>query len=403
MFIKSLKRLTILASILSLFILASCAQKAQVKPEGEKAKGPSVMEQVKAAGFEIVDYDYVKAKVGNGLRKFNQVVIIDARPERKYDSGHIPSAINIPDTKFDKFYPQLEELKVTKDTELVVYCGGFNCIKSYNDAKYLRDKGFKNIKVYLAGDPDWSQKNFMEISFDYAKSLLSKGVLFVDARPDRVYKKGTIPGAINIPDTKFVKDPAPYMSMLPADKNAQIVVFCGGYACVKSHIVAEKLYEMGYKNVLVYAGGEPEWKENGQPILKPGEKAQVSSSEKTASAPSAIKLGADEGTVDKEFFKTLIDERPDNIVIVDVRSPSEFATGHVKGAINIPVDDMYKDCNNVTSKLPKDKYVIFMCASGGRAGEMYFGLKEDCKYPEMNRLFFLDAHVDYSSGKCEIK
>jgi hypothetical protein len=34
---------------------------------------------------------------------------------------------------------------------------------------------------------------------------------------------------------------------------------------------------------------------------------------------------------------------------------------------------------------------------------MYFGLKEDCKYPEMNRLFFLDAHVDYSSGKCEIK
>ncbi|MBC7195768.1 MAG: sulfurtransferase, partial [Deferribacterales bacterium] len=310
---------------------------------------------------------------------------------------------NIPDTKFDKFYPQLEELKVTKDTELVVYCGGFNCIKSYNDAKYLRDKGFKNIKVYLAGDPDWSQKNFMEISFDYAKSLLSKGVLFVDARPDRVYAKGTIPGAINIPDTKFLKDPAPFMSMLPADKNTQIVVFCGGYACVKSHKVAEKLYEMGYKKVLVYARGEPEWKEKGEQILKPGEKADMVAAKTAAPTASAIKAGADEGTVDKEFFKSLIDSRPDNIVIVDVRSPSEFQAGHVNGAINIPVDDMYKDCNLVTSKLPKDKYVIFMCATGGRAGEMYFGLKEDCKYPEMSRLYFLDAHVDYSSGKCEIK
>jgi len=400
---KMFKKISILVSILALFVLASCAQKAQVKPEGENAKGPSVMEQVKAAGFDIVDYDYVKAKVGDGLRKFNQVAIIDARPERKFDSGHIPSAINIPDTKFDKFYPQLEELKVTKDTELIVYCGGFNCIKSYNDAKYLRDKGYKNIKVYLAGDPDWSKKNYFEIGFNYAKSLLNKGVLFVDARPERVYKKGTIPGSINIPDTKFLKDPTPFMDMLPTDKNSTIVVFCGGYVCVKSHKVAEKLYEMGYKKVLAYAGGVPEWKEKGEQLLKPGEKVDTIGTKAAAATDSAIKAGSDEGTVDKEFFKTLIDSRPDNIVIVDVRTPSEFQNGHVEGAINIPVDDMYKDCGLVTSKLPKDKYVIFMCATGGRAGEMYFGLKDDCKYPNMDKLFFLDAHIDYSSGKCVVK
>lgn len=397
----SLRKMILFVSFLGLLFVSACAQKT-VKPEEVKAKGPSVMEQVKAAGFEIVDFEYVKGKVIDGLRKFNKVVIIDAKPERMYDTAHIPSSINIPDTKFEQFYPQLEQLKVTKDTELVVYCGGFNCIKSYNNAKYLRDKGYKNIKVYLAGDTDWSKKNFMEVSFASAKKLLSEGVLFVDARPDRVYAKGTIPSSTNIPDTKFLAKPEAYVSLLPKDKTAKIVVFCGGYSCVKSHKVAEKLYSMGYTNLLVYAGGEPEWKENGEKIANPGEKAEVSE-QKVESGAGAVKAGKDEGTVDKEFFKTLVEQQPDNTVVVDVRTPQEFQNGHIKGAINIPVDDMYKDCNLVTSKLPKDKNVIFVCATGGRSGEMYFGLKEDCKYPEMNKLFFLDAHVDYLGGKFEIK
>ena len=398
---KSFKKLILFTLTLGLLFVSACAQKP-VKTEEVKPKGASVLEQVKSAGFEIVDFDYVKGKVGDGLRKFNQVVIIDARPERMYDTAHIPSSINIPDTKFEQFYPQLEKFKVTKDTEIVVYCGGFNCIKSYNNARYLREKGYKNVKVYLAGDPDWSKKNFMEVGFASAKKLLSEGVLFVDARPDRVYEKGTIPGAINIPDTKFLAKPEAYTALLPQDKNAKIVVFCGGYACVKSHKVAEKLYSMGYKNVLVYAGGEPEWKEKGGKLVNPGEKAEVSEKKVEPSA-GVVKAGKDEGTVDKDFFKTLIDSRPDNIVVVDVRTPQEFQNGHMNGAINIPVDDMYKDCNLITSKLPKDKYIVFVCATGGRSGEMYFGLKDDCKYPEMNRLFFLDAHVDYVGGKCEIK
>lgn len=401
---RILRKLILFVSILGLLFVSACVQKT-VTSEAEKAKGPSVMEQVKADGFEIVDFDYVKGKVGNGLRKFNQVVIIDSRPERLYDEGHIPSSINIPDTKFEKFYPQLEDFKVTKDTELIVYCGGLNCIKSYNNARYLKNKGYKNIKVYLAGDPDWSMKSFMEVGFNSAKKMLSEGVIFIDARPDRVYEKGTISGSINIPDIKFLAKPDAYISLLPQDKTTKMVIFCGGYACIKSHNVAEKLYSMGYTSLFVYAGGEPEWKEKGEKISNPGEKAEISKKDAGPVSASgvAVKAGKDEGTVDKEFFKTLIDNRPGNILIVDVRNPQEFQNGHINGAINIPVDDIYKDCSLVTSKLPGDKYVIFVCVSGGRAGEMYFGLKEDCKYPETDRLFFLDAHVSYAGGKCEIK
>ncbi|MEF3254671.1 MAG: sulfurtransferase [Deferribacterales bacterium] len=380
--------------------------KPEVKQEAKsEGQGKSVKQIVEEAKFEIVNYEYVKNKLGDQLRKFNQLVVIDARPVRKYDAAHIPSAINIPDTHIDKYFPQLEKFKVAKDTEIIVYCGGFYCIKSYNVAKFLRDKGYTNVKIYLAGDPEYSTKSFMEISLSEAEKLHKEGVLFIDARPELVYKKGTIPGAINIPDTKFSVNQEPYMKLLPNDKNTKMVVFCGGYACVKSHIVAEILYNKGYKNVVVYAGGEPEWKENGKPIVIPGQEgAAVQKAEvKQAAATGDIKPGKDEGTVDKEFFKTFIDSRPDNIVIIDVRTPSEFVNGHVKGAINIPVDDMYKKgCESVTSRLPKGKNIIFMCASGARAGEMWYGLKDDCKY-DMKGIYFLDAKVDYSTGKCEIK
>lgn len=51
-------------------------------------------------------------------------------------------------------------------------------------------------------------------------------------------------------------------------------------------------------------------------------------------------------------------------VIIDVRSPSEYAGGHIKGAKNIPLDNISKNFKKVGSK---DKPVITCCASGMRS------------------------------------
>ena len=54
----------------------------------------------------LVDFDFVKQNVGIPLKK--GVVIIDSRPAaRQYDPGHIPGAINIPDSQFDKLVDKL--------------------------------------------------------------------------------------------------------------------------------------------------------------------------------------------------------------------------------------------------------------------------------------------------------
>ena len=51
-------------------------------------------------------------------------------------------------------------------------------------------------------------------------------------------------------------------------------------------------------------------------------------------------------------------------VILDVRSHGEFATGHIEGSINIPVNKLPENLNKLKSK---SKPVITCCASGLRS------------------------------------
>jgi rhodanese-related sulfurtransferase len=51
--------------------------------------------------------------------------------------------------------------------------------------------------------------------------------------------------------------------------------------------------------------------------------------------------------------------------LVDVRTPGEFAAGHIPGAINIPVQQLDARMNELQ---PKDAAVVVYCRSGHRSG-----------------------------------
>jgi rhodanese-related sulfurtransferase len=51
-------------------------------------------------------------------------------------------------------------------------------------------------------------------------------------------------------------------------------------------------------------------------------------------------------------------------VLVDVRTTTEYAAGHVEGAINIPVGEL----SSRLGELEKSRPLVVYCASGGRAG-----------------------------------
>jgi rhodanese-related sulfurtransferase len=61
-------------------------------------------------------------------------------------------------------------------------------------------------------------------------------------------------------------------------------------------------------------------------------------------------------------------------VIIDVRSPGEFAGGHIKGAKNIPLNEIGAKINEI-KKL--NKPVIACCASGMRSSQATSILKQN--------------------------
>lgn len=58
--------------------------------------------------------------------------------------------------------------------------------------------------------------------------------------------------------------------------------------------------------------------------------------------------------------------------LVDVRSPEEFAGGHIDGAINVPVGEIA----NRMGEIPKDKVVVVYCRSGARSSRAKGALQE---------------------------
>lgn len=52
-------------------------------------------------------------------------------------------------------------------------------------------------------------------------------------------------------------------------------------------------------------------------------------------------------------------------LIIDVRSKGEYASGHIKGSLNIPLDSIQ---SNIAQIKKKNKVVVTCCASGMRSG-----------------------------------
>jgi rhodanese-related sulfurtransferase len=66
------------------------------------------------------------------------------------------------------------------------------------------------------------------------------------------------------------------------------------------------------------------------------------------------------GAGPKADFKQLINE---GATILDVRTKSEYHTGHIKGSVNIPLDMLPNSISKINNKKP----VIVCCASGMRS------------------------------------
>jgi rhodanese-related sulfurtransferase len=66
---------------------------------------------------------------------------------------------------------------------------------------------------------------------------------------------------------------------------------------------------------------------------------------------------------------------PADFQLIDVRSPSEFATGHIPGAVNIPMEQIESRLEDLSTIKP----IVLICQMGKRA-RMTAGLLEPCQF-----------------------
>ena len=82
------------------------------------------------------------------------VIVLDVRPEKEYQYGHIQRAISIP---IEELATRMNEL--SDKAEIIAYCRGPLCVYADEAVALLREKGFE-AKRLKEGFPDWVAVGF---------------------------------------------------------------------------------------------------------------------------------------------------------------------------------------------------------------------------------------------------
>ena len=179
---------------------------------------------------------------------------------------------------------------------------------------------------------DVMQRGMQALSVDaFEESANLSGALMIDTRRAEVFHQGFIPNSINIGlNGQF----APWVgALIPDVKQAILIITDEG----KEEETVMRMARVGYDQVIGYLkGGFQSWKQSGKEF----ETVQ---------------------RITPEEFE--IDYKSKNPLVIDVRRPAEYEAGHLKNAVNIPLDFI----NDHLSEFPKDKTFYVHCAGGFRS------------------------------------
>ena len=190
----------------------------------------------------------------------------------------------------------------------------------------INKEGYESLDIVLA-------KALSPLTIDELKEKIKQDYIILDTRKAAVFTQGFVPGSISIGlEGRFAEWAG---SLLPFDKPILLVTEPG-----MEKETAIRLARVGFSKMEGFLQGSFE--------------AWASAGEKT---DMIIDIEPDELAMDIPF--------DDQLVVLDVRKEVEFADGHVKGALNIPLGDMTDPATMADFDDSQNLYVH--CAGGYRS------------------------------------
>ena len=190
----------------------------------------------------------------------------------------------------------------------------------------INKEGYESLEHIL-------KQSLTPLNTQQVKKAQDEGAIIVDTRKADDFTQGFIPGSVFIGlEGRFAEWAG---SILPFDKPLILVTDEG-----KERETIIRLARVGFSKVSGYvSGGFEAWKKAGEEI------------------DLVIDVEADELAMDLPF--------DENIVVLDVRKPTEYANGHVKDALNIPLDDMKDPA--LLADFEETQNIYVHCAGGYRS------------------------------------
>lgn len=301
--------------------------------------------------------------------------LVDTRSKEEFKKGHINGAINMPED--EDFRPVA--LPFELDKEIIFY--GPDCHDFINRTESL---GYRNVKLYEAGIEGWTRKgNYLTTTPDYVSSLLhaeyvgeidNKPYQIIDTRGFAMYIESHIPTADSMEHTIFEDK---YLDYISANKDIEIITYCGGFFWGHSHAVARVLASEGFKDVKVLAGGVPVWEAHELPLF----------------GTDATEADLGEPQIDRSIesarFRELYEE---GATMIDVRNDDEIeASGLIDGALHIPSGEINENPDQFVDLLPEDMdaTIVIHCAAGVRAR----GVVDTLVEMGYENVYYLDGRI----------
>ncbi|ABD71333.1 Rhodanese-like [Rhodoferax ferrireducens T118] len=300
------------------------------------------------------------------------VWVVDSRPAGKYSAGHIPGALSLPLDMLRKDAASAEKLGIPKTGKVIFYCAGRECTLSVDSAEIFRKMGYADAWVYRNGVPGWTQKAQPLLA---EASFVQKGnLILIDTSPGKETIVTESNKLVQLSISDFKGSPG-QTALGTLSKNAPIIVVGRGDLDAVNATL-EELRERDFRRLAYFPLSA--WK--GALAMAP---ALTTVTWAPVYGPGQVAPKAFEEAVAAGKF------------ILDVRPVADYARGHFKGAVSLPIEEMEKDY----AKIPKDVPVFVNCASGAKS-QKTFDILGRKGYVNVS---YLDAEVACKGEICTIK